>query len=59
MSRKGKVQERAILELVTLPKSNPLRDRALAQVATWRINLELNQNPTAEERKLIMTLSPA
>jgi bisphosphoglycerate-dependent phosphoglycerate mutase len=56
---KGRLQERAILELVALAKDNPLRSRALEQVAVWRVNLEMQTNPTREERELMMTLSPA
>ena len=59
MLGKGKLQERAILELVALAKENPLRSRALEQVAIWRVNLEMQTNQTREDKELMMTLSPA
>ncbi|MEM9539518.1 MAG: hypothetical protein AAGA60_08400 [Cyanobacteria bacterium P01_E01_bin.42] len=56
---KGKIQERAILELVTLASNNPLRIHALEQVAVWRTNLSMQTKRTTEEQELMMTLSPA
>lgn len=56
---KGKLQERAILELAKLARDNPLRIHALEQVATWRVNLQMQANRTREEEELMMALSPA
>lgn len=56
---KGKLQERAILELAELARDNPLRIHALEQVSTWRVNLQMRTNRNREEEELIMALSPA
>ena len=56
---KGKLQERAILELIALKRENPLRIHALEQVAIWRVNLQMQANPTTEQQELMMALSPA
>lgn len=56
---KGKTQENAINELIALPQDNPLRRNALEQIAIWRVNIQLNQNSTQDDRELLMTLSPA
>jgi flagellar biosynthesis/type III secretory pathway protein FliH len=31
----------------------------LEQIAIWRVNIQLNQNSTQDDRELLMTLSPA
>ncbi len=56
---KGKIQEEAIQELIDLPEDFPLKLNILEEIASWRVNIQLKQNPTTEERDLIMTLSPA
>ncbi|MEM9538096.1 MAG: hypothetical protein AAGA60_01145 [Cyanobacteria bacterium P01_E01_bin.42] len=56
---KGKLQERAILELIALKRENPLRIHALEQVAIWRVNLQMQANPTTEQQELMMALPPA
>lgn len=56
---KGKTQENAINELIALPQDNLLRRNALEQIAIWRVNIQLNQNSTQDDRELLMTLSPA
>ncbi|WP_204106700.1 MULTISPECIES: hypothetical protein [Spirulina sp. CCY15215] len=56
---KGKLQERAILELIALERENPLRIHALEQVAIWRVNLQMQAHPTTEQQELMMALSPA
>jgi len=55
---KGGTQEKAIEELIALSSSEPLRLRALEQIAIWRLNLESQKNINEEDRELIMALSP-
>ncbi len=62
MLGKGKVQEKAIEELNTLPKDNPYRDSVLELVSNLFTMLQLNQEKrkdlTKEDKELIMKLSP-
>jgi len=56
---RGATQEQAIAELVALPEENVHRRQLLEILANWRINLEINQNVSDEDKELIMNLSPA
>lgn len=56
---RGKVQQRAIDELLALPPNYPFRGHALEQLANLRVTIQARQNLTQDERGLIMTLSPA
>lgn len=56
---RGATQEQAIAELVALPEENAYRRQLLEILANWRINLEINQNVSDEDKELIMNLSPA
>ncbi|MBZ8179994.1 hypothetical protein [Oscillatoria salina] len=56
---KGTTQQQAISELIALPKANLLRVNTLELIANWRINLQMRENLTDEDRELIMNLSPA
>jgi hypothetical protein len=55
---KGRVQQRAIDELESLPEDEPLRLRALELLYSLKITLEVSQNIDEEDRELIMRLSP-
>ena len=55
---KGTTQKKAINELTALPEDNPLRANALELLYNLRVILETNQNLDAEDRELIMELSP-
>ncbi|MFB2875940.1 hypothetical protein ACE1CC_03505, partial [Aerosakkonemataceae cyanobacterium BLCC-F46] len=55
---KGTVQKKAINELTALPEDNSLRANALELLYNLRVILETNQNLDAEDRELIMELSP-
>ncbi|WP_346341785.1 hypothetical protein [[Phormidium] sp. ETS-05] len=59
MLGRGATQEQAIAELVALPEENAYRRQLLEILANWRINLEINQNVSDEDKELIMNLSPA
>jgi hypothetical protein len=58
MLGKGTTQKKAINELTALPEDNPLRANALELLYNLRVILEKNQNLDAEDRELIMELSP-
>ncbi|XWK87631.1 MAG: hypothetical protein U7127_26120 [Phormidium sp.] len=55
---KGTTQKKAINELTALPEDNSLRANALELLYNLRVILETNQNLDAEDRELIMELSP-
>lgn len=55
---KGRVQQQAIEELETLPQNNPLRDKAIDLLLNLKTQVEIRQNPSEEDRELIMNLSP-
>jgi hypothetical protein len=55
---KGTVQKKAINELTALSEDNSLRANALELLYNLRVILETNQNLDAEDRELIMELSP-
>ncbi|MBE9207548.1 hypothetical protein IQ244_13645 [Nostoc sp. LEGE 06077] len=55
---KGRVQQQAIDELEALSPENPLRAKAIDLLLSLKMTLELNQNIDAEDRDLIMRLSP-
>ncbi len=56
---KGGTQQRAIDELLALPKENPFRRNILEILANWRINVNESENLSEEDRELLMNLSPA
>jgi hypothetical protein len=56
---KGKIQRKAISELIALPPEYPLRGNILALISIWRLNLESQANLTKDERELFMILSTA
>ena len=56
---KGKIQRKAIGELIALPPEYPLRGNILALISIWRLNLESQANLTKDERDLFMVLSTA
>lgn len=55
---KGRVQQQAIEELETLPQNNSLRDKAIDLLLNLKTQIEIKQNPSEEDRELIMNLSP-
>jgi hypothetical protein len=56
---KGKIQRKAIGELISLPPEHPLRGNILELISIWRLNLETQANLTEDERELFMILSTA
>jgi hypothetical protein len=56
---KGKIQRKAIGELIALPPEHPLRGNILELISIWRLNLETQANLTEDERELFMILSTA
>lgn len=55
---KGTVQTQALSELAALSVNHPLRANALLLLTNLQANLQTSQNLDAEERELIMELSP-
>ncbi|MGD1875668.1 MAG: hypothetical protein ACFB02_21770 [Mastigocoleus sp.] len=55
---KGRVQQQAIEELETLPQNNLLRNKAIDLLLNLKTQIEIKQNPSEEDRELIMNLSP-
>jgi hypothetical protein len=56
---RGKTLERAITELLTLPKDDNRRVQALKLLTNWRVSLQLKNPQEEEERELMATLSQA
>ncbi len=56
---KGKIQQQAIEEVISLPSADPKREEALKLLASWKIMIESSKEIESEEQQLIMTLSPA
>ncbi len=54
---RGRVQKRAIQELMALPKNHPYRQSTLRHIAVLQKNLEARENLTKDLRGVIMTLS--
>lgn len=55
---RGTVQKQAIDELEALPLNHPFQRMTLELLYNLRQNLEINQNPEADDRELIMRLAP-
>ena len=55
---KGRVQERAIAEVVALPADDPYRQNALDLLGNLKVILEARATIEPEEQELIMQLSP-
>ena len=58
MLGKGKVQSQAIDELESLPTEHQFRSNALLLLSNLRSNLEVSAEIEAEDRELVMRLSP-
>jgi hypothetical protein len=56
---RGKTLERAITELLTLPKDDNRRAQALKLLTNWRVSLQLKNPQEEEEREFMATLSQA
>jgi hypothetical protein len=56
---KGKIQKRAVDEVLALPKDDPLRNLALDLVASWTIRTEQQSDLSPEEREQLMNVSSA
>ena len=54
---RGRVQKRAIQELMALPKAHPYRQSTLRHIAVLQKNLQARENLTNDLRGVIMTLS--
>ncbi len=55
---KGRVQRIAVEELETLPRNNPLRNKAIDLLLSLKTQIEVKQNPDEEDREALMGLSP-
>ncbi len=56
---RGRVQQQAIQELLTLPEEDPMRQNGVRALSNCRIMVDAQQEELAEaERELIMNLSP-
>jgi hypothetical protein len=55
---RGRVQRQAISELLALPGNHPMRQNTIEHLAVLRINLNVGQNLSKDERALSMNLSP-
>ncbi len=55
---RGKVQRQAISELLALSINHPMRQNTIEHLAVLRINLNVVQNLSKDERALAMNLSP-
>jgi predicted transposase YdaD len=55
---RGKIQRQAIAELLALPANHPMRQNTIEQLAVLRIDLNVVQNLSKDERALAMNLSP-
>lgn len=56
---KSTTQRQAVNELLSLAVEHPLRRNILEILANWRINVEVSENVSDEDRELLMNLSPA
>lgn len=56
---RGRTLETAIEHLLALPPEEPKRDRAVQLLANWKTNIESIKDLEAEDRELVMALSPA
>jgi hypothetical protein len=56
---KGKIQKKAIDEVLALPKDDPLRNLALELVASWTIRTEQQSDISLEEEEQLMNVSSA
>jgi hypothetical protein len=56
---KGKIQKRAIDEVLALPIDDPMRNLALKLINQWRISVEQSQDLSPDEQEQLMNFSPA
>jgi hypothetical protein len=56
---KGKIQKKAIDEVLALPKEDPLRNLALELVASWTIRTEQQSDLSPEDQEQLMNVSSA
>ena len=56
---RGSTQRQAVDEVNALPQNHPFRSSILEILSNWRINLQMSQNLSEEDRELLMNLSPA
>jgi len=56
---RGKIQKRAIDEVLALPIDDPMRNLALKLINQWRIRVEQTQDLSPDEQEQLMNFSPA
>ncbi len=56
---KGRTQQRAIAEVLSLPTTDPRREIALRLLVSWKVTIESTGELDPEERELAMALSQA
>jgi predicted transposase/invertase (TIGR01784 family) len=54
---RGKVQERAVREVLDLPRDNAFRGNVLELLISWRVSIEVKNALEEEDREVFMTLS--
>jgi hypothetical protein len=55
---RGKTQNQAVRELLTLPRDDSLRQNVLELLISWRVSVEIQNAIEEEDREVFMTLSP-
>ena len=55
---RGKVQQRAVAELLALPIGHPMKRRTMEHLSVLQISLNVRQNLDRSERELTMNLTP-
>jgi len=56
---KGKTQQQAIDEIMTLPKGDAFRNNVLELLSIWHINIKAQDQLTTDDKEVLMNLSPA
>ncbi len=56
---KGRKQQKAIAEVLSLPATDPRREMALRLLVSWKVTIEATGEVDPEERELTMALSQA
>jgi Domain of unknown function (DUF4351) len=56
---RGKIQKKAIDEVLALPKDDPLRNLALELITSWQIRTEKQADLSPEDQEIIMNVSSA
>jgi hypothetical protein len=55
---RGKVQKKAVAELLALPAGHPMKHRTMEHLAVLQISLGVRQNLDSDEQEIAMNLTP-